>query len=107
MGVANAMEEQAAKRKRAENGGWQALPSIDSLFSDKDATILRALGTSGPPGLDQLFNARDIIQLQKSVRGTVILPTDSTYHRDRQMTLYSVQEFPQLIVFCDVFEDVR
>jgi len=36
-----------------------------------------------------------------------VLPTDATYHRDRQMLLFSVQEFPQLIVFCEVFEDAR
>jgi len=103
------MKWKSKRRKERElrTAGWQALPSIDALFSDKDATTLRALRAKQPPSLDQRFNAEDVIQLQRAIRGTVILPTDVTYHRDRQMTLYSVQEFPQLIVFCEVFEDVR
>jgi FAD/FMN-containing dehydrogenase len=65
------------------------------------------LRATHPPSLDQRFNAQDLKNLQLAVRGTVVLPTDATYHRDRQMLLFSVQEFPQLIVFCEVFEDAR
>jgi FAD/FMN-containing dehydrogenase len=86
---------------------WNALPSVDLLFSEKDAAVLRALRAHKPVPLDQRFSIQDVKDLQRAIRGTVVLPTDLTYHRDRQMSLLSVQEFPQLIVFCEVFEDAR
>jgi FAD/FMN-containing dehydrogenase len=95
------------KDKELRVSSWDALPSVDLLFSTKDAAALRALRAQHPPSLDQRFNAQDLKNLQLAVRGTVVLPTDATYHRDRQMLLFSVQEFPQLIVFCEVFEDAR
>jgi FAD/FMN-containing dehydrogenase len=103
------MKWKSKKRKDAELrvASWDALPSVDLLFSDKDADALRALHAQKPVSLDQRFSAQDVKDLQTAVHGTVVLPTDLTYHRDRQMSLLSVQEFPQLIVFCEVFEDAR
>ncbi len=103
------MKWKSKKRKNAELRvtGWNALPSVDLLFSNKDADTLRALRTQKPVPLDQRFSAKDVGELQKAIHGTVVLPTDPTYHRDRQMTLLSVQEYPQLIVFCEIFEDAR
>jgi FAD/FMN-containing dehydrogenase len=103
------MKWKSKKRKDAELrvAGWDALPSVDLLFSDKDANTLRALRAQKPVPLDQRFSVKDVKNLQTAIHGTVVLPTDLTYHRDRQMTLLAVQEFPQLIVFCEIFEDAR
>src|SRR4051812_22748932 len=103
------MKWKSKRHKEAElrAASWDALPSVDLLFSKKSVDELRELRTGNPPSLDQRFNTQDIKNLQLKIRGTVVLPTDLTYHRDRQMLLFSVQEFPQLIVFCEVFEDVR
>src|SRR4051794_33281584 len=77
------MKWKSKRHKEAElrAASWDALPSVDLLFSTKDATELRALRTGKPPSLDQRFNTEDIKQLQLSIRGTVVLPTDLTYHR--------------------------
>jgi hypothetical protein len=103
------MKWKSKKRKDTELrvAGWNALPSVDRLFSDKDAVALQSLRAQKPAPLDQRFSTDDVKNLQTSIHGTVVLPTDLTYHRDRQMSLLSVQEFPQLIVFCEVFEDAR
>src|SRR4051794_36549952 len=103
------MKWKSKRHKEAElrAASWDALPSVDLLFSTKDAAELRTLRAGKPPSLDQRFNNQDIQKLQLAIRGTIVLPTDLTYHRDRQMLLFSVQEFPQLIVFCEVFEDAR
>jgi FAD/FMN-containing dehydrogenase len=107
--VGAGMKWKSKRHKEAElrAASWDALPSVDLLFSTKDAATLRELRTGKPPSLDQRFNNKDIQKLQLAIRGTIVLPTDLTYHRDRQMLLFSVQEFPQLIVFCEVFEDAR
>lgn len=49
----------------------------------------------------------DIADLQAQVEGTVVLPTDPTYDASRQLFSIEFQYFPQLIVYCEVFEDVR
>jgi FAD/FMN-containing dehydrogenase len=94
------------KEKELRIAAWEALPSIDALFSDRDLDSLRALRAKPPLSLDQRFSVEDIRKLQQNIHGKVILPTDITYHRDRQTTVLSVQEFPQLIIFCEIFEDV-
>src|SRR5262249_31410864 len=98
------MKWKSKRQKEKELGiaAWKALPSVDALFSDRDPASLRALRAKPPLSLDQRFSVEDIRKLQQDIHGKVILPTDLTYHRDRQMTVLSVQEFPQIIVFCEI-----
>jgi len=48
---------------------------------------------------------QELVQLQMSFQGTVVLPTDPEYDQDRQGNpLYP--EYPKIIVYCQVFSDV-
>jgi FAD binding domain/Berberine and berberine like len=95
------------KEKELRLAGWKALASVDALFTTKDISAVKALQAKQPPSLDQRFNDQDVRDLQTAIHGKVVLPTDADYHRDRQMTILSIQEFPQLIVYCETFQDVR
>jgi FAD/FMN-containing dehydrogenase len=59
------------------------------------------------PSLGQKFTRDDIAKLILDVYGTVVLPTDSNYHACRQLTNFAFQNFPQLIVYCEVIGDVH
>ena len=48
-----------------------------------------------------------IADLQAKIEGTIVLPTDPNYHACRQVFSHEFQSMPQLIVYCEVFEDVR
>jgi len=48
-----------------------------------------------------------IAELQSQLEGSVVLPTDPNYHAARQVFSQEFQVLPQLIVYCEVFEDVR
>ncbi|MDH2380874.1 FAD-binding oxidoreductase [Bradyrhizobium sp. CER78] len=41
------------------------------------------------------------------VQGDIVLPTDAGYQQDRQLANNAFQSFPQLIVYCEVFSDIR
>lgn len=45
--------------------------------------------------------------LERVLHGTLVLPTDPEYHNDRQVWNPAFQAFPQLIAYCEVFDDVR
>ena len=87
------------KEKELRLAGWKALASVDALFTTKDISAVKALRAQPPPSLDQRFNDQDVRDLQAAIHGKVVLATDADYHRDRQMTILSIQEFPQLIVY--------
>lgn len=61
------------------------------------ATVEADMGIAGAGALREL---------QKRVQGQVLLPTDATYDHARQLTNQAFQSFPQLIVYCEVFQDV-
>jgi FAD/FMN-containing dehydrogenase len=48
-----------------------------------------------------------IAELQGKIEGSVVLPTDGNYHAARQVFSHEFQVLPLLIVYCEVFEDVR
>jgi FAD/FMN-containing dehydrogenase len=45
--------------------------------------------------------------LQAEIEGHVVVPTDADYDASRQLFSHEFQDFPQIIVYCEVFEDVR
>jgi FAD/FMN-containing dehydrogenase len=48
-----------------------------------------------------------IADLLGKLEGSLVLPTDPDYHAARQVFSHEFQSMPQLIVYCEVFEDVR
>ena len=48
-----------------------------------------------------------IADFTAQIEGTVVLPTDPNYQAARQLFTHEFQVFPQLIVYCEVFDDVR
>jgi hypothetical protein len=57
--------------------------------------------------LDHPVPPKAIQQLESKIQGSVVVSTDPTYHADRQEANPAFQDFPQLIVFCEVFDDVQ
>lgn len=53
------------------------------------------------------FSAQDVTDLQASLQGDVVLPADAAYPASRQLSNLAFQHFPLLIVYCEVFSDVR
>ncbi|HEX9564694.1 MAG TPA: FAD-binding oxidoreductase [Gemmatimonadaceae bacterium] len=52
------------------------------------------------------FTPADAAALQAQVVGSVILPSSAAYNDDRQLSDPVWQSFPNIIVYCKVFEDV-
>ncbi len=48
-----------------------------------------------------------IADLQGKIEGSIVLPTDPNYHSARQVFSHEFQFMPQLIVYCEVFADVK
>lgn len=48
-----------------------------------------------------------IQKLEAQIQGSVVVSTDPSYNADRQESNPAFQDFPQVIVFCEVFDDVR
>lgn len=48
-----------------------------------------------------------IRKLEQQLVGSITLPTDPTYNTDRQIWNPAFQDFPQIIVYCEVIADVR
>lgn len=68
--------------------------------------LIGGLGSDIPP--EHLkFTAKEAQALLSDLQGTIILSTDPTYHQSRQLSDPAYQDFPQIIVYCQVFEDVR
>jgi FAD/FMN-containing dehydrogenase len=70
----------------------------------KEMTVL---GWRAPVSLDPRISPKDVKDLMLAVRGKVVQPSDATYHADRQLSDFAYQQFPLLIVYCEVFSDVR
>lgn len=49
----------------------------------------------------------DIRALEAALVGQVVLPTDPSYNNDRQLWNPAFQDYPQIIVYCEVIADVR
>jgi hypothetical protein len=49
----------------------------------------------------------DIRAFEKTLVGSVVLPTDADYNDARQLWNPAFQDFPQIIVYCKVISDVR
>lgn len=73
---------------------------------EKEKT-LRVQGWSSGTSLDPRFSNDDLAALTMSIQGDVVLPTDPNYQSDRQLANNAFQSFPQLIVYCEAFSDVR
>ena len=68
---------------------------------------LRVQGWSSGTSLDSRFSNDDLGALTMSIQGDVVQPTDPNYQSDRQLANNAFQSFPQLIVYCEAFSDVR
>ena len=53
------------------------------------------------------FSAADVKALQSRLVGEVVLPSDNSYAGARQLSNLAFQHFPQLIAYCEVFQDVH
>src|SRR5438093_10157479 len=53
------------------------------------------------------FSAADVKALQSRLVGEVVLPSDNAYAGARQLSNLACQHFPQLIAYCEVFQDVH
>jgi len=52
------------------------------------------------------FDSSAAKALQAKIQGQVVLPSDPPYAASRQLSNLAFQSFPQLIVYCEVFQDV-
>jgi hypothetical protein len=68
---------------------------------------LRVKSSPALISLESRFSKDDITALELSLEGQIVLPTDANYHQSRRLANYACQSFPQLIVYCEVFSDVR
>jgi FAD/FMN-containing dehydrogenase len=62
--------------------------------------------TAVVPGIEWKFPAAAAKELQEKVIGKVVLPSDNDYHLVRQAFVANFQGYPQIIVSCEVFNDV-
>jgi FAD/FMN-containing dehydrogenase len=53
------------------------------------------------------FSAADVKALQQRLVGEIVLPSDDAYAGARQLSNLAFQNFPLLIVYCEVFQDVH
>lgn len=68
---------------------------------------LRVQGWTHAISLDPRFSKEDLAALTKAIQGDIVLPTDANYQQGRQLANNAFQSFPQLIVYCEVFSDIR
>jgi hypothetical protein len=80
---------------------------MKSLGRKEKEKALRVQGWSSGISLDPRFSTDDLAALTMSIQGDVVLPTDPNYQFDRQLANWAFQSFPQLIVYCEAFSDVR
>jgi FAD/FMN-containing dehydrogenase len=68
----------------------------------------RAAGLRATPSPASVIPTPEAIaELQGRIEGSLVLPTDANYQAARQVFSQEFQSMPQLIVYCEVFEDVR
>ncbi len=53
------------------------------------------------------ISRQEVAKFVLDINGTVVFPTDAAYHASRQLSNFAFQDFPQLIVYCETFGDVR
>ena len=56
---------------------------------------------------DHPVSPHAIQQLEASIQGSGVVSTDAAYNTARQESNPAFQDFPQAIVFCEVFDDVH
>lgn len=59
-----------------------------------------------PSRINLNFSAEAAAKFRSSLIGTVVLPDNSSYDASRQGYIKTYQQFPQIIVFCEIFRDV-
>jgi hypothetical protein len=67
----------------------------------KERKIRAGWGIAGPFETPT-FQQGPLAQLESEIEGTIVLPGDSAYQNDRQLANPAFQDFPQLIVYCEV-----
>ena len=71
------------------------------------AKLERLQGWAGSTeGYANAFDADAVRTLQGKLQGSVMLPSDLGYDHARQLSNQAFQNFPLLIVYCEVFQDV-
>jgi FAD/FMN-containing dehydrogenase len=58
------------------------------------------------PRMALKFSAADASRLQAAIQGSVITMGGEQYHQARQGFVVNYQAFPQIIVYCEIFNDV-
>jgi hypothetical protein len=53
------------------------------------------------------ISREEVAKFVLDISGTVVFPSDTAYHASRQLSNFAFQDFPQLIVYCETFGDVR
>ena len=69
--------------------------------------LLNAGGWQEPPSIGDRFTRAEADELHLAIVGNIILPSDPNYHTARLLSNYAFQSYPLLIVYCEVFGDVR
>jgi FAD/FMN-containing dehydrogenase len=71
-------------------------------------SLINGWASNLPAGADtRAPSSASTKRLALDVRGTVVLPSDASYNSARQLANNVFQDFPQLIVYCEVIGDVR
>lgn len=78
-------------------------------MSKRRRASLRLAGEAAPaiPPEQQKFSKAAVDRLKAQIPGGVVLYGDPNYQDARQLSNPAFQDFPQIIVYCKVFEDVR
>ena len=61
---------------------------------------------ASPSRINASFPPEAAADLRSALVGTVVLPEDPTYDASRQGYVKTYQQFPQIIVYCEIFRDV-
>src|ERR1700735_3139895 len=75
------------------------------LSSPQDASNLGA-STLTPKRINANFDQQAVDELRQGLVGSVILPADPSYDACRQAYIKTYQQFPQIIVYCEIYRDV-
>ncbi|MDH5344885.1 MAG: FAD-dependent oxidoreductase, partial [Gammaproteobacteria bacterium] len=80
-------------------------PTRRSRASARRIAEWSARFSKNPEGPD--FSLEALCELEKQLRGDVILPGSPDYEHARQQANPAFQYFPQLVAYCDVVRDVQ
>jgi FAD/FMN-containing dehydrogenase len=73
--------------------------------SAQDASNLGA-STVTPKRINASFSQQAVDELGQGLVGSVVLPADPSYDACRQAYIKTYQQFPQIIVYCEIYRDV-